>query len=438
MPRALPKTGFDDLATLFPKIAEEADGWDPSTVKPGSSSKKRYWKCPIGHSYQATPKSRTSSRTGCPYCAGRKVLVGFNDLQSKFPEVASQAHGWDPTSVTAHSGQKRDWKCPQGHLYATVINDRSNGVGCPYCDGKKVLAGFNDLLTCNPDAASWAYGWDPSSVTPKSNRMLEWKCPRGHIFLQRVSNRSKGDGCLYCSKYGRGILPGENDLKSRFPEIAKEAFGWDPSSVRAHTHLKKSWKCPLGHIYTSRVQNRTQLGAGCPFCSGKEVLEGFNDLNTTVPEIANEAYGWDPKMYTRGSIERMEWKCLEGHIYRSTINSRTRTNGSGCPVCAKYGFNAEAESWLYLMERPGEQQIGITNNLKQRIRQHERNGWYLLDQVGPSDGRLVLETETALKRWMRQAVQLLDGTDENWATSEMEVSSLAELKAKSSLQTDLL
>jgi hypothetical protein len=109
MPSALPKIGFDDLATLFPKIAEEADGWDPSTVKPGSSSQKRYWRCPIGHSYQATPKSRTSGRTGCPYCKGRKVLVGFNDLKSQFREVASQAHGWDPTSVTAHSGQKRDW-----------------------------------------------------------------------------------------------------------------------------------------------------------------------------------------------------------------------------------------------------------------------------------------------------------------------------------------
>jgi hypothetical protein len=72
--------------------------------------------------------------------------------------------------------------------------------------------------------------------------------------------------------------------------------------VRAHTHLKKSWKCPLGHIYTSRVQNRTQLGAGCPFCSGREALEGFNDLVTTAPEIAKEAYGWNPKMYTREAL----------------------------------------------------------------------------------------------------------------------------------------
>lgn len=33
-----------------------------------------------------------SEGSGCPYCAGRKVLPGFNDLETLYPDVAAQWH----------------------------------------------------------------------------------------------------------------------------------------------------------------------------------------------------------------------------------------------------------------------------------------------------------------------------------------------------------
>ena len=310
MPSSVPTAGVDDLATLFPEVAAEADGWDPTTVKAGSSTQKRQWRCPEGHSYLATPKNRTVGGTGCPICAGRQVLVGFNDLQSQRPDIAAEAHRWDPKEVTVGSGKKKEWICPKGHLYEQIINERTNkerNVGCPYCAGKRVLAGFNDLLTCYPNIAGWAYCWDPRKVTSKSEKKLEWKCPNGHIFKQRVAARTGGNGCPYCSKYGSSSVDiGKNDLKSQYPEIAREADGWDPSSVRAKSHLMKEWKCPLGHQYKAKVQNRTQLKSSCPVCTGRTVLEGFNDLKTTFPELAAEAYEWDPTQYTKGNIEKMQ------------------------------------------------------------------------------------------------------------------------------------
>ena len=72
--------GINDLATLHPEVAAEADGWDPSTVTIGSS-KKFTWKCNQGNGWEANVKNRTSSnQSGCPYCSGRKVWVGFNDF----------------------------------------------------------------------------------------------------------------------------------------------------------------------------------------------------------------------------------------------------------------------------------------------------------------------------------------------------------------------
>jgi hypothetical protein len=89
------------------------------------------------------------------------------------------------------------------------------------------------------------------------------------------------------------------------------------------------------------------------------------------------------------------------------------------------------------MQRPGEQQIGITNNLKNRLQVHERNGWDLLEHTEPEKGKKVWETEAALKKWLKKNIGVMEGTTENWSTTSMEVQSLAELKTKSGIETDL-
>jgi len=89
------------------------------------------------------------------------------------------------------------------------------------------------------------------------------------------------------------------------------------------------------------------------------------------------------------------------------------------------------------MQRPGEQQFGITNDMTTRMRTHKKNGWMLLEQTEPALGQKVLDTETALKRWLKKEIGLMKGTTENWSTTSMEVQSVAELKARSGIETDL-
>ena len=229
---------------------------------------------------------------------------------------------------------------------------------------------------------------------------------------------------------------GINDLQTKFPEIAAEANGWDPTTVVAGSDLKKSWICSLGHIWDATVEKRTSRGQGCPVCSNRQVLTGFNDLQTKFPEIAAEANGWDPTTVITGSNQKKSWICSLGHTWDTTVNSRTSQN-TGCPTCAEYGFNPEKNAWLYLMQRPGEQQFGITNDLNSRIRFHERSGWMLLEHTEIAQGKKVWETELALKKWLRKNIGVIEGTTENWATTSMEVQSLAELKARSCIETDL-
>ena len=131
----------------------------------------------------------------------------------------------------------------------------------------------------------------------------------------------------------------------------------------------------------------------------------------------------------------MPWKCTKGHTWKSLIVNRTA--GRGCPKCAEYGFNPSKPSWIYLMQRPEEQQFGITNDIKKRIQHHASFGWHEIDTSGPHNGEEVFETEKKLKNWLKKEVGVIPHRTENWYTSKMEVNSLAELKEKSGIDTPL-
>lgn len=121
-----------------------------------------------------------------------------------------------------------------------------------------------------------------------------------------------GPGCPVCA--GAGDYPGENDMASLFPELARE---WNPekngtlrpSQVTPASKRRVWWICPLGHTYAAAVGARTGQGSGCPYCAGKKVLAGFNDLATTQPCIAAQWHptlngALTPQMVTAGSHKR--------------------------------------------------------------------------------------------------------------------------------------
>ena len=90
--------------------------------------------------------------------------------------------------------------------------------------------------------------------------------------------------------------------------------------------------------FTAEFGNRTKE-KGCPYCSGKRVKIGVNDLASIKPEIAEEWHyeknrGKTPQMYTAFSNKKVWWKCNLGHEWRTSIVARTHM-GSGCPRCAK-------------------------------------------------------------------------------------------------------
>jgi hypothetical protein len=58
----------------------------------------------------------------------------LNDLATTHPELAKEAHGWDPTAVIAGSHKLRSWICQYGHSWKAQPNNRTSSMsGCPSC-----------------------------------------------------------------------------------------------------------------------------------------------------------------------------------------------------------------------------------------------------------------------------------------------------------------
>jgi DNA-directed RNA polymerase subunit RPC12/RpoP len=231
-----------------------------------------------------------------------------------YPQLAKEAFGWKPDSIGPGFSKKLKWKClrNKNHIWEASPNSRSSkNYGCPYCSGKLVLKTEGNLATENPGLAKEAYGWDPKTISPGSNKVLKWKCSkfRNHVWEANVYSRNKGSGCPYCA--GQKLLEGFNDFRTTHPKLAKEANGWDPSKVSAGSHKKLKWKCAVdkSHIWIVDPSNRATGNLGCPYCSNKRLLPGYNDLATTHPKLAKEAYGWKPNSITAGSNKILTWRC---------------------------------------------------------------------------------------------------------------------------------
>ena len=250
-----------------------------------------------------------------------------------------------PEYFAANSGKKVWWKCSEGHEWKATMNSRNRGSSCPYCSGLFAIKGKTDLQTVNP---SLAKEWNsernnelmPTDVLPNSDKKVWWKCINGHEWQATIGNRNKGQGCPYCS--GRKALTGYNDLRTVNPALAKE---WNyekndaltPMDITPGSNKKVWWKCEKGHEWQACICHRNK-GNGCPYCAGKKILKGYNDLQTLNPALAKEwnyekNNGLTPEKVTPGSNKKVWWICVNGHEWQATIGNRNR--GNNCPICRK-------------------------------------------------------------------------------------------------------
>lgn len=336
-------SGYNDLATLNPRLASE---WHPtknvghvdkngrdisSPDKVGIGSVQRFWwmgSC--GHEWKTSLADRVNGNN-CPYCSNKIVLQGYNDLATTNPLLASEWHPTlngelKPTDVTSGSGQKVWWHGKCGHEWNATVDSRNRGCECPYCSNQKVLVGYNDLATINPQlAAEWNYlkngKLKPTDVLVNSNKKVWWKCSNGHEWQASIPNRNRlHRGCPYCSN--QRVLPGYNDLATTHTYLLDE---WDceknnvkPTQLTAGSEKYVWWKCKNGHSWKATVCSRKK-GHGCPICNESYGEKSVRQVLLKNNTMFNEQNSFCDRRSSFGGILKDDFAILHNNCVIATI-----------------------------------------------------------------------------------------------------------------------
>lgn len=211
---------------------------------------------------------------GCPYCA-HQLFHPLESLANLFPEIAAQWDyelnantGFTPQNIGIDTKRKFYWHCDKGcnHSYLATISYRVNRKSdCAICHGKQVSPDTS-LAVLNPSlAAEWCAENDktPLEVTPKSDYVALWKCPNPNHppYKQKVEVRSRGVGCIYCSRRGKKHPKDyEEELHEKFPQI-KILKPFSKSNERIEC------QCEIcGYVWRPYPYSLLK-GKGCPKCN---------------------------------------------------------------------------------------------------------------------------------------------------------------------------
>lgn len=253
------------------------------------------------------------------------------------------------------SHKKALWLCPEGHEFEREIRGYAKSPDCPYCTGKIITPGVNDLGTKSPKAAQY---WDAQAnkkpiteFTEFSNSLVSWKCELGHQWKQKVADFVRKDSaCPYCNN--SRLLPGFNDYATVMGEHKYQPADKSLAGVTMFRSQKRTvWECPEGHQWEQSFYRISVEKRNCPYCVGQRAIPGVNSMDVTHPhlaaELCEEESGFTAREVMAGSDRVGVWQCARGHKWKARCNGRM-TSGYGCARCCHIVSNSEQEVYDYI------------------------------------------------------------------------------------------
>ncbi len=304
-----------------------------------------WWKCSkCCQSWKAQINSRNRG-VGCPYCAGKKPILGINDLETKYPEIANEWHptlneSLKPSDVTCGSGKKVWWICNNNHEYQASARDRVKGIGCSKCAAA--------LKTSFPEQAVYYYIKKsfPDAINHYKdifNNRMELD-----IYIPSIRTGIEYDGSAY---HNKNSLIRDNKKYNICRENNIQLIRIYESSQSAAFRLfdRKIEVLNGERKYLNGAISLLCYKLGRPINvdierDKFEILKYLTKINRTLssefPQVTKE---WDyeknypltPDNFAPHSNEIVWWICCYcGKRWKTSINSRTLNGDLGCKKCA--------------------------------------------------------------------------------------------------------
>ena len=368
------KVGFgNDLKSLFPEIAFE---WDYEKNQPKrpeeftqGSTKKVWWKCSKGHSWDAVIHSRTGNGRGCPQCtnqSSRAEIRLLTELRYFFPSSQSRIkfEGREADIFLeelnlvieydgAHWHKGKESKDKEKSEFFELLGKRVIRVReRPLSSITSNCIEVSDDIFTNKNEVDRVLSFILSNF---SSAIPSEKLVSIRHYLNSSDFQNDTEYKKYLS-YFPSPFP-EHSLQELFPEVARE---WHPTkntplTPRHFTSKTNSvvwWICNNGHEWEAPIASRTpskknknRQRHGCPYCSGHRVSEK-NSISSMFPFILREWHPTKNQDYTADDIsygnrtKDIWWICEKGHEWVSTANRRFGnvkrrglTSIKKCPMC---------------------------------------------------------------------------------------------------------
>lgn len=339
--------GDNDLATKAPGLLKD---WDyrknkihPTAISPGSA-KRVYWQCNKCKHQWSTPVSERAVRgVGCPKCSSHRrtsfaekaVYYYISQIETDAVEnykadflgaseidifMPQRKIGIEYDGVFWHKKPERDIKkdaiCTNNGIELYRIRE----LGCPIIESTSIC-----IIRENESNLSLNYA---------IKELLERIFDKKHFDVDVDRDRAKINNLITFQEK-------QKSLRSENPELAnewcyEENGNLTPENTSCKSGRKVWWRCrKCKNTWEATIASRSQ-GNGCPYCSNRIILKGFNDLLTICPTLKDD---WDyelnsisPETIGAGTAKKVFWKChICGHNWAAAVNSRV--SGNKCPKC---------------------------------------------------------------------------------------------------------
>lgn len=300
-----------------------------------------------------------------------------------------------------------------GHEWSANPNNLvGGGRGCPQCAGQRMWTSEERVKQINKlyniKFVSWVGDYKGSKSKANVRCTIdgfEWSAAINDLV-------NKGSGCPNCSGNRRRT---EEERIEQINSLENISFiswvdGYKNSYSRANVRCKIDgfeWRAGVGYM----VNN----GSGCPRCAGlrrwtpEERIEQINSRENIEFIYWVDGYnGNDSKANVRCEIDGFEWIAA----VRELVNK-----GTGCPRCAKSGYDPSKIGTLYAMRSECGQyvKVGISNDPKRRHKELERRTPFkfnLVERIS-GDGAKIAELEKHFhSKYERAGFARFDGCTE--------------------------
>lgn len=314
---------------------------DPKKIHP-RISKKVWWKCSKGHSFQQTILSRTKNKSKCPYCMGSKPSeennFGLHILSKDFHPNKNGI--LTPRDFTLHSTKSVWFLCPIGHEYKAKIHTKTtHNTKCPFCNPKySTIELWAYVILKNIfEEVLWRHkinGLEVDIFIPKFKLGVEidgsyWH--KNRIEKDLNKNHKMCEKGIFILRMREEPLLRLFDLDITFKspynylEIMKNLI----SRISEITHTNMDFFLSLNELPFTKEYDQMRSEIERP---KKNCVDVFPDIVKWWHPTKNAPL--KPENFSYQSSQKVWFLCPEkNHEFFSKISNRVRKHG--CPICHK-------------------------------------------------------------------------------------------------------